>query len=98
MAAKAAPKKNLSAIKRARQAEKLEQRNQAVLTKIKTYGKKLEAAVASKSKADVEKVLKETISVVKSAASKGVIHKNTASRKTSRATKKANSVLIEAAN
>lgn len=98
MAAKAAPKKNLSAIKRVRQAEKSALRNQSVETTIKTYIKKLDTVVVSKNKEEVETLLKKTIKVISSAASKGVIHRNTASRKISRATKKANTVLLEGAS
>lgn len=87
MAGKPAPKKNLSAIKRIRQSEKHELRNQSMKTKMKTYIKRLEAAMPSKNKEDIDKILRETIAVISSAASKGIIHKNTASRKISRITK-----------
>jgi small subunit ribosomal protein S20 len=90
--AKAAPKKNLSALKKTRQDEKRKQRNQSVKTGIKTTTKRLEAAVASKSKEDTAASLKEAIKTIDKAASKGVIHKNTASRRISRLTKKANVV------
>lgn len=92
MAGKAAPKKNLSALKRARQAEKRNERNQAGKTKIKTYAKKVEAAVKANDKTQADTVLKEAAKVISSAASKGIIHKNTASRKISRLAKKANTV------
>lgn len=93
MAGKSAPKKDLSTIKRVRQAEKGKLRNQSVETKIKTYVGKLEAALPSKNKDDIDKILKEAIKVISSASSKGIIHKNTASRKISRITKKANAAL-----
>lgn len=93
MAGKAAPKKDLSTIKRVRQAEKHRLRNQSVETKIKTYIKKLEAALPSKDKEGINKILNETIKVISSAASKGIIHKNTASRKISRVTKKVNAAI-----
>lgn len=90
MAAKPAPKKNLSALKRVRQAEKNELHNQAMKAKIKTYIKKLETAMPSKNKEELDTILRKTIKVISSAASKGVIHKNNASRKISRITKKVN--------
>lgn len=93
MAAKSAPKKDLSTLKRVRQAEKRALRNQSVETKIKTFTTKLDSTLAGKNKDDIEKTLKETIMVISSAASKGIIHKNTASRKISRLTRKANSTL-----
>lgn len=94
MAGKPTPKKNLSTLKRVRQAEKLSLRNQSEKTKIKTFTAKLDAALLSKNKEDVEKVLKEAAKVISSAASKGIIHKNTASRKISRIARKANAVLL----
>jgi len=93
LAGKPAPKKNLSAIKRIRQSEKHELRNQSMKTRMKTYIKRLEAAMPAKNKDDIEKILRETIKVISSAASKGIIHKNTASRKISRITKQVNAAL-----
>jgi small subunit ribosomal protein S20 len=93
LAGKAAPKKDLSTLKRIRQAEKHRLRNQSVKTKIKTYITKLEAALPSKDKEGINKILNETIKIISSAASKGIIHRNTASRKISRITKKVNTVL-----
>jgi small subunit ribosomal protein S20 len=92
LAGKSAPKKNISALKRVRQANKRRLRNQSIKTKIKTYVDKLEAVLPSKNKDEIDKILKETIKVISSASSKGIIHKNTASRKISRITKKANAV------
>lgn len=86
-------KKKLSVLKRTRQAKKRELRNKAMKTKIKTFVKKLEALYATKDKDAIEKGLKEAISVISSAASKGIIHKNTASRKISRITKRTNKAL-----
>lgn len=97
MPGKAAPKKNLSALKRVRQAEKRQTRNKSVRTALKTLGKKLEAAVSSKKQEEVEKALRAAITAISKAASKGVIHKNTASRKISRLTKIADTVLRPAA-
>jgi small subunit ribosomal protein S20 len=93
LAGKSVPKKKLSVLKRVRQAEKGKLRNQAVETKIKTYITKLEAALSAKNADDINKILKAAIKVISSAASKGIIHKNTASRKISRITKKATAAL-----
>ncbi len=92
MAAKK-PKRNKSALKRARQAKKREARNRAVKSTIKTLVKKVEAAISQNNKEEVQKALKIAIKYISKAASKGVIHKNTASRKISRLMKKANTVL-----
>jgi small subunit ribosomal protein S20 len=93
MAAKK-PKRNRSAMKRARQAKKRELRNRAVKSTIKTLVKKVEAAISANNKEETEKALKRAIKYIMKAASKGVIHKNTASRKISRLTRKANTVLL----
>ncbi len=93
MPGKAAPKKNLSAIKKARQAEKHRLQNKAVKTAIKTVARKVEVAVSEKKKEEANKALIEASEVINKAASKGVIHKNTASRKISRLAKLANTLL-----
>ena len=90
MAAKSAPKKNLSAIKKARQDEKRRLQGQSVRAGIKTQTKKAESALSRKNKEEIAKALKEAVSTISTAASKGIIHKNTASRKISKLAKKAN--------
>lgn len=95
MATKAAPKKNLSALKRVRQAETRRLRNQAVKTKIKTCEKKLDAALASQNKEEIEKARKIAEKTVSTAASKGIIHKNTAARKISRIAKRINAQAVQ---
>jgi len=91
--AKAAKKKNLSTLKRVRQAEKRHLSNSAVSSKIKTLSKKVTEAVEGKNKEQVEKSLKDAVKAITSAVSKGVLHKNTASRKISRLSRLANTVL-----
>lgn len=88
----AAPKKkkNPSAIKRARQAVKLHDKNIAVKSALKTVSKKVAVAVEKKDTAAVAGTLKEATKAYAKAASKGIIHKKTASRKISRLAKAAN--------
>lgn len=93
MPAKAAKKKKLSVIKRVRQAEKRHLRNSTVRSKIKTLSKKVEEAVAEKNREQLEQLLRETTKAINSAVSKGVLHKNTASRKISRLSRLVNTVL-----
>jgi small subunit ribosomal protein S20 len=90
--AKPKPKKNLSALKRTRQALKRNIRNKAVRTTIKTQIKKVESAIASGNKEDAGSALKEAIKALHKAASRGVIHKNNASRKISKLTRKVNAL------
>lgn len=92
MPAKARPKKNLSAMKRARQSVKRSLRNRSVLSNLKTITKKVETAITAGAREDAEKALLQAIKALDMAVSKGVIHKNTASRKISRLTRKVNAV------
>lgn len=92
MPAKPKPKKNLSAVKKAKQALKRNNRNKAVSTAIKTQIKKVESAIASGNKEDAGRALQEAIRVLYKAAAKGVIHKNNASRRISKLTRKVNTL------
>jgi small subunit ribosomal protein S20 len=81
-------KKNLSAIKRARQAEKRHERNKAVKSGLKTASKRLQKAISEKNSGVMAPALKDLVRAYSKAASKGIIHGNTASRKISRLAKK----------
>ena len=65
-----------SAKKRIKGINTKTERNKAIKTKVKTYIKKVEAAIAAINKA----------------TSKGIFHKNTASRKISRLSKAVNAI------
>ncbi|HSB51739.1 MAG TPA: 30S ribosomal protein S20, partial [Dissulfurispiraceae bacterium] len=93
---KAAPKKNLSGLKRVRQSEKRRLRNQAVASEVRTYAKKIEAAIQAGNKEELQKTLKAAVKVTGGASSKGVIHRNAASRKISSLTRKVNAALAPA--
>ena len=67
-------------------------RNKATKSRVKTYVKKVEAAVAADDKAAAEAALVEAISEINKAGSKGVYHKNTCARKVSRLTKAVNGI------
>jgi small subunit ribosomal protein S20 len=82
-------KKNPSAIKKARQAEKRHARNVAVKSALKTASKKVAATIASGTAETKADALKQAASLYSKAASKGIIHRNTASRKISRLAKAA---------
>ena len=77
-----------SAIKRIRQNEKKRQRNRYVTTTMRSAIKKLEQAVQAQQTSDAQTLLQKTVSIIDRAASKGVIHKNKASRSVSRLTQK----------
>lgn len=81
-----------SALKRHRQSEKRKLRNRSVRSQMKTSIKTLSDAVAGKDKAAAKEALKATTASIAKTASKGVIHKKTASRKISRLTRRINSL------
>jgi len=93
LAAKAPVKRNLSAEKRARQAEKRNARNRAAKSKVKGTIKAMETSLAAKDAEASARALKEAVIAITSASSKGILHKNNAARKISRLTKKANAAL-----
>lgn len=82
-----------SAIKRVGVIEKKTLRNNMVKSEYKTAVKKFEAAVLEGNKEVSEKLFKEAVKKVDSACSKGVIKKNTASRKKSNLAKKLNTLV-----
>jgi small subunit ribosomal protein S20 len=61
-------------------------RNKMIKSKIKTLTKNVESAVLDGDKAKAEAALKVATSEISKAASKGIYHKNNASRKISRLT------------
>ena len=73
-----------SSIKRQKQAEKKPERNKTVKSMIKTLAKKVEQAVDAKSADSAKDALVKAMKAYDKAASAGVIHKTTASRKISR--------------
>ncbi len=81
-----------SAKKRILVIEKKTLRNKMIKSKIKTVIKKLEAAIAANDKELAKERLAVVVSEIDKAASKGIFHKNTASRKISRLTKAVNKI------
>lgn len=83
-----------SQIKRNEQNEKRRRRNKAVRSDMKTRTKTVEKAAAAGE--DTEEALRLAIARIDKAASKGVIHKNTAARKKSRLVKRVARISAEA--
>ena len=75
-----------SAKKRLEVIDKKTLRNKMIKSKVKTVIKKVEAAIAAGDKEAAQANLLVAISEIDKAASKGVYHKNNASRKVSRLT------------
>ena len=79
-----------SAIKRVSVIEKKTMQNNMIKSEYKTAVRKFEAAASEGNKEEAEKLLKLAIKKIDGACSKGVIKKNTASRKKSNLAKKLN--------
>ncbi len=73
-----------SAKKRILVNQKRADRNKAVRSSVKTAIKKVKTAIDANDKAAASTALTAATSAINKAASKGVYHKNTASRKVSR--------------
>jgi small subunit ribosomal protein S20 len=77
---------HLSAMKRARQAEKRRLRNLHIKTTVKSSIKTVITAIDKKDAEGAKKALLKAIPLIQKAQSKGVFHKNTSARKISRLT------------
>lgn len=97
MPAKAAPKKSKSVKKRVRQAKKLTLRNRSTKNLLRSLSKKVESYVADKKIEDAKTALNKAVKAIDKAKAKGVIHRNTASRKISRLTRLVNSLSLPGA-
>lgn len=80
--------RHTSAIKALRQSEKNRLRNKSTKSKIKTLIKKLEKNIVDKNLPEAKSTLNYIFSNLDKAAGKNIIHKNTASRKKARLSKK----------
>lgn len=73
-----------SARKRIRQTEKRTARNKARKSRVRTFVRKLEEAIASGDKAAAQDAFRAAQPEMQRAATKGTLHANTVSRKISR--------------
>ena len=85
-----------SGLKKHRQSLKKRERNTTVKSDLKTHLKKFEAALESKDVAMAQALLKEIEIKLRKAASKGVMKKETVSRKVSRISKRVSALSSEA--
>lgn len=81
-----------SAIKRQKQAEKKHEFNKSVKSMLKTLTKKVEQAAASKNPDAAKDAMVQAMKAYDKAASAGVVHKNTVSRKISRLSSKVSKI------
>ncbi|MDG0969968.1 MAG: 30S ribosomal protein S20 [Porticoccaceae bacterium] len=75
---------SVQAKKRARQNEKRRQHNASLRSMVRTYLKKVDAAIATGDKAAAQEAYNVSVPVIDRMADKGIIHKNKAARHKSR--------------
>jgi small subunit ribosomal protein S20 len=75
-----------SAKKRIRQTETRTERNRARVSRVRTFIKKVEQAIASGNRDVAQQALVEAQPEIHRGVSRGVLHRNTAARKISRLT------------
>jgi small subunit ribosomal protein S20 len=85
-----------SAIKRVKTSEKRRLQNASQRSALRTAVKAFESAVAAQNAETAQQALIAAIKKLDKAATKGLIHKNTAARKKSRLTKKLNALTAKA--
>ena len=81
-----------SAIKRARQNENRRLRNRHIVSTTRTYVKAVRAAISAGDAAAARAALPTAVNALNAAVTKGVIHRNQASRKISRITRAVNAL------
>ncbi len=81
-----------SAIKRQKQAEKKHEINKSVKSALKTLAKKVEQAVEAKNADAAKESLVKAMKAFDKAASQGILHKSTVSRKISRLSTKVSKI------
>jgi small subunit ribosomal protein S20 len=86
-----------SAKKRLRQTIKRTEINRARMSRVRTFVRKVEEAIAAGDKKAAGEALREAQPEIMRGATKGVLHKNTASRKISRLAQRVNGMAGEGA-
>ncbi|MBL7084889.1 MAG: 30S ribosomal protein S20 [Candidatus Omnitrophica bacterium] len=81
-----------SAFKELRKAKKRHLRNIGILSELKTLDKNLNTLLDEKNIEQAKKILRQLVAKLDKAAGKKIIHKNKASRKKSRLTRRLNKV------
>lgn len=79
--------------KRVKTNEIRRQRNMAVRSRLKTYVKQAEDAIEKKDSDRIDTVVREAISIIDRASTKGVLHRNSAARKKASLARRAKAAL-----
>ena len=82
-----------SALKRNRQSLVRRERNRARKTKVKSLIRRIDEAIGQQAVDQAQQALQEATRLIQKTASKGTFHRNTASRKVSRLTKRVNNFI-----
>ena len=82
-----------SAMKRMRQAERKQQRNQRFRSAARTYIKKTRRLIAEGKLEEAQEVAQKAVSTMDRAASKGILHRNNVARRKSRLMRQLNQAL-----
>jgi small subunit ribosomal protein S20 len=85
--------RHASAQKRARQNEQRNQRNTMLRSALRTAVKKVVVAIEDRNVEEAQTELPKAVRALGKASSKGIIHKNNASRKISRLTRRVNALV-----
>jgi small subunit ribosomal protein S20 len=84
-----------SAIKAHRQSLKRKDRNSEFLSRVKTFVKKVEEFISSSKPKEAREAAQKAESEIMKCVAKGILKKNTASRKVSRLVKKTKSITLK---
>jgi len=79
--------KHPSAQKRHRQSVKRQARNQSIRSRVRTFVKRVRESIEAKNLEEANTRLRSATRAIDKAVTKGVLHRNTASRKISRLTR-----------
>jgi small subunit ribosomal protein S20 len=81
-------KRHKSAMKQLRKSIKNREHNRKIESSLRTAVKKIDTAATQQDPAKAKALLTKTVPVLNRAATKGILHKNTAARLVSRLTRK----------
>jgi small subunit ribosomal protein S20 len=90
--------KHPSAQKRHRQSVKRQARNQAIRSKVRTFVKRVRESIDAENADEATARLQGATRAIDKAVTKGVLHRNTASRKISRLTRAVRSLTASASS
>ncbi|MBI3769465.1 MAG: 30S ribosomal protein S20 [Deltaproteobacteria bacterium] len=85
--------KHPSAQKRHRQSIKRHARNQAIRSRVRTFVKRVRESIDVRNASEASEQLQSAARAIDKAVTKGVLHRNTASRKISRLTRAVRTLL-----